>query len=646
MHFRLLVISLLFCSHSLHAQEPVSMPEASKLRWEIASLPEGEKQVDAILRLVKYMHTQAYPADSVMPLLMKSEYLSDKTGYRDGLRRTYRDLGVTYETLSRDYTKALSWYQRALNLAANDQQHHELVTSILNLNFYLGDFVSAMALAAGSLKKAEAAGDEKLIAHYHNVIGFIHLRQHNAGAALQSYEHYHQLAMNLSDSFMMGDAYTSLAETYLLDRQFTTALDYLFRAKALYERLDARKKLAKGDRLPYTYFKIGFAYGQQGNKKQALNYVMKAIAFTSHVSCNLYDVANYYIYAGNLFLQEGNSSRSFEMLRKGLSIAEAIDHKEDIRDAYLYLHRLFAGNARYDSAYYYYSLYDSLKDSISNERTRREIRQIEASYKVEKKDREIQMLLQQGALQEASTRRKLLIRNLVIIFFVFVAIIIAFLLNRRDLRRKNERQKEVNRVQNEIFNIVSSTQDQERKRIAQDLHDGMGTLLSAAKLKLSSLPANDQALVDASRILDDAIAEMRNISHNLMPATLSRIGLVGALQNFFGKMNGPLQFNFIHDGFHHRIDEEKEIILYRVVLELVNNAVKHADARTVTIQLLKYPDSINLVVEDDGRGMSRERSDGDGIGLRNIASRISYLKGKFTMDSGSSGTTAIIDIPI
>jgi two-component system, NarL family, sensor kinase len=651
MYCRILLL-LLLCSltSGTYSQLQVSRQDAaeiSRIRGMIKQSPENQEYVDAILDLVKIFQTHNYPEDSIRPWLQKAEYISDKLDYRAGLRNVYRSRGVTYETITRDYPKALYWYESALRLSENDAHHHELFTSILNLNFYLGDYVNAMTTAAKGLRMAETAADDRLTAHYYNVIGFIHLRQGHALPALQAYEQYHMLGQKMKDTLTIADAYNSLAEAYLLDSRFEDAIGYLSRARKLYHDLDAKNKLYKQDRIPYTYFKTGFAYGSQGDYPLALTYVQKAIEYTKKTSCNLYDVASYYIYAGNLYQQVNDHTRSFHMLRAGLSLARQIDHKEDIRDAYLYLHQLFARTSQFDSAYLYYSLYDGLKDSISNEKTRREIRQIEASYKVEKKDHEIELLLQQKALEEARTNRKLLYRNLVIIFFMLVTVIIAFILNRKELRRKNLLQQEINQRQNEIFNIVSSTQEQERKRIAQDLHDGMGTLLSAAKLKLSALSGQEEGPVrDTIRILDDAVTELRNISHNIMPATLSRIGLVGALQSFFGRLSNPgINFHFSHHGFSGRIDEEKEIILYRVILELVNNVVKHSGADAVTIQLIKFPDHINVIVEDNGRGIQQSLSDDQGIGLKNISSRIGYLKGSFTIDSGVNGTTAIIDIP-
>lgn len=646
----ILILILCFLSFAVKPQELVSMQKEGDIdewRTRIGQLPQSQSYVDAVLAMVKIMHDQRHPEDTIMNWLAKAEYVADMVSYEAGLREVYRHRAITYEIFAHDYSKGLQWYHAALRLADTDNEHHDLFTSILNLNFYLGHYINAMSIASKGLRMAEAVGDEKRIAHYHNVIGFIHLRQGNAVASQQSYKQYHRLALSLRDTTMIGDAYNCLAETYLLQKNFGKATEYFFLAKRLYEDLHSRQKLIKQDRLPYTLFKIGVAYGMAENIGPALHYVEQSIEFSKRTSCNLYDVASYYIYAGYLYQQSDQPARSLWFLRSGLTLAKTIGHKENIRDAYLYLHQLFASTGNYDSAYAYYALYDRLKDSISNEKTRAEIQQIEASYLVEKKDKEIELLLQKQALDEAKTKRKLLLRNLVIIFFGLVTVIIAFVLNRKELRRKNMLQQEINRRQNEIFNIVSSTQDQERKRIAQDLHDGMGTLLSAAKLKLSGMNEKEESAIgETIQILDEAVSELRNISHNIMPATLSRIGLVGALQNFFGRVTNPgITFNFIHHGFTGRIEEEKEMIVYRVILELVNNAVKHSGATAVTIQLVKYPDHINLIVEDNGRGMPKDATASDGIGLKSISSRISYLNGTFTLDTGGGGTTAIIDIP-
>jgi signal transduction histidine kinase len=269
---------------------------------------------------------------------------------------------------------------------------------------------------------------------------------------------------------------------------------------------------------------------------------------------------------------------------------------------------------------------------------------IQGKYDITQKDREI--------------ARQQQIRNILIGSFVFLLIVLLLLYNSYRLKQKNKYQKELNRQQNELFNVIVSTQDQERKRIAQDIHDSLGSVLSAAKLKLSSLEESKKVLSSdllekyqaSLDLLDEASTELRNISHNIMPATLSKLGLEAALQSLINKIaaHPKMQVNFTAHGFEGRIEETTEMSIYRIILELLNNIVKHAAAEKVSIQIIKYPAYINLMIEDDGRGFDYNKAfeEKKGIGLGNILSRVEYLNGTIEIDSAAGkGTTVIIEIP-
>jgi signal transduction histidine kinase len=135
-----------------------------------------------------------------------------------------------------------------------------------------------------------------------------------------------------------------------------------------------------------------------------------------------------------------------------------------------------------------------------------------------------------------------------------------------------------------------------------------------------------------------------------MPATLSKLGLEAALQNLINKIaaHSKMQVNFTAHGFEERIEETTEMSIYRIILELINNIVKHAAAQKLTIQLIKYPAYINLMIEDNGQGFEYQKAfeEKKGIGLGNIASRVEYLNGTLEVDSvAGKGTTVIIEIP-
>jgi signal transduction histidine kinase len=292
-------------------------------------------------------------------------------------------------------------------------------------------------------------------------------------------------------------------------------------------------------------------------------------------------------------------------------------------------------------------LYDGLKDSIINENTAREIQQLEANYLLAKKDTEIGFLNEQKKLHEEKIKKQQLIQNLSILFASLVVLTTFLLVNRIRLKRKNRLQQELNNRQSEVFSLTAAIQDKERKRIAQDLHDGMGTLLSAARLKLSSLTNTLPEVNDTLVLLDDATAELRNISHNIMPAALSRLGLTAALKNLLEKISESkgIHVNFITHGIQERLPEEKEIFIYRIILELVNNVVKHSGASEATVQLVRYPSEINITVEDNGNGISGPLP-GSGLGLSSIQSRVDFLKGSFYIDfTEGAGTIAVINVP-
>lgn len=250
-------------------------------------------------------------------------------------------------------------------------------------------------------------------------------------------------------------------------------------------------------------------------------------------------------------------------------------------------------------------------------------------------------------------------RNIFTLFAVMLTAVFFLWYNRHQLRQHNKFQSKINQQQNELFTAVISIQDKERKRIAEDLHDGLGSILSAAKLKLARMEEEELRLTEEQKskyistlsLIDDAIEEVRNISHNIMPATLSKLGLTSGLKNLFDNISSHsgLTINFSTHNFNERINESAEIGIYRIILELTNNIVKHAQAKEVTVQLIKYPDYINITIEDNGKGFNykKVKSQNKGIGLSNISSRVDYMKGKLHIDSSEGrGTTAIIDIPL
>ena len=218
-----------------------------------------------------------------------------------------------------------------------------------------------------------------------------------------------------------------------------------------------------------------------------------------------------------------------------------------------------------------------------------------------------------------------------------------------DYRNKNN---ERNRLLEEsliaerkITSAVLKTQEQERKRIAEDLHDELGSSLAALKLRLQKTELQQQTLDEIIKVVDKASADTRNISHNLMPPEFEKTSLTNLLSNYYSKLNDEsnVHFHFHSSGNDHHFSKEDELVFYRILMELTGNILKHSRATEATIQLIYYDTQLEIMTEDNGNGITFKET--DGIGLKNVQSRVNYLNGEIHIDSGQSGTTIMIQVP-
>lgn len=200
-------------------------------------------------------------------------------------------------------------------------------------------------------------------------------------------------------------------------------------------------------------------------------------------------------------------------------------------------------------------------------------------------------------------------------------------------------------------------QEEERSRIAKDLHDGLGGLLSGVKLQLGAMKGNlilsEQDGLTFNRVLnnlEESIGEMRRVAHNMMPETLLKFGLPQALEDYCEGLSRQQPFSIQCDfrGLEERMEHSTELVLYRIVQELINNAVKHSGASSILVQIIRHDkEQLNLTVEDNGTGFDTNQEYTNSAGLRNIVSRVKYLNGKIDIQSESGkGTSVYIECEI
>ena len=304
---------------------------------------------------------------------------------------------------------------------------------------------------------------------------------------------------------------------------------------------------------------------------------------------------------------------------------------------------------------YYMTQSTLLADSILNETIQDNTLKLEKKYETEKKASRIEQLEADKRLQQLSIRQK----NLLNYFLAAGAItlLIISLLSYRTYKQKQKlQQQRIRELETQqhlaATEAVLKGEEQERSRLAKDLHDGLGGMLSGIKYSFTAMkgnlvmtPENHQAFERSMDMLDSSIREMRRVAHNMMPEALVRFGLDTALNDFCNDINqsGALNINYQSIGLEGAlIDQTTAITIYRIVQELINNTMKHAKATTAIVQLTRSQEQLSLTVEDNGKGFDTGiLKVNKGTGWVNIQNRVEFLKGKLDIRSKEGEGTSV-----
>ncbi len=261
------------------------------------------------------------------------------------------------------------------------------------------------------------------------------------------------------------------------------------------------------------------------------------------------------------------------------------------------------------------------------------------------------MYLLQGTTSFSGVSSAMFIGTLGMLVLVIGLVIFIIFHQRKVLRYQLQLQQMEHEQQKVLINASVRLQEEERQRIAADLHDDAGPLLATARLYLSENLVNQdkatqlQSIFQARQILDDTIQLIRNISHSLMPPTLKNFGLESAINDATQKISGSGSIN-ASSRFHEykeRLEPEKELLVYRMVQELINNILKHSNASFIHITQNMHAGNFILRIHHDGRGIVQTDFDkltksNIGLGLKNISSRLRVAQGKIFFEKDSSQT--------
>lgn len=484
-------------------------------------------------------------------------------------------------------------------------------------------------------------------------------------------------------------AYQGLANVYRASNNEIKQLKYL--KLYLKEALKTENDFQIGTALNG----LGVYYDNQNQPKKALTLFKKALKYK--LRNNVYNAINQNI--GSIYLNHLNNSdsssyynkrainehttkRTLAYIHRDLSVIEKrkgnfLNEKKELQTALknikldpfpefeLELYKDLSENNKilknYKVSLRYLEKYDSLKEIIKNQSQIEKVEEIEIKYQSEKKEK----LNLQLKIDKEKTNN-FLIASLLFIFLSSIITVLIFK-NSNKKRKVAEQQKELETQKNltllkeqEIttINAMVDGQEKERKQIAEDLHDNLGSVLATLKLHFEKLKINcEKNLIDpeilfnkTENLIDEAYIKVRSIAHAKNSGVIANQGLLVAIKLMADKISSAdnIKIEVIDFGLNKRLKNSLEITVFRIIQELITNIIKHAEAKNATINISLYDKNLNIIIEDDGKGFNLKKGNlKKGMGINSIETRVAHLEGTFEIDSTlGKGSSIIINIPI
>jgi len=549
-----------------------------------------------------------------------------------------------YSTKDFDKAVALANQGIALSTSKKDLSSAGTFTSMKGLSFYLkGNYDSAAIFYSEALQLMTTAKDSKGRASVLNYTGRLYRKLKDYDKSLAMYDEAFSIYRSLNDEDGMATIYNESGVVFEYKGDFEEAI------RRYTNSLQIREKMNDQLGRSYSLSFIGAIYAQQKKYAEAEKYLNDAMQIRRGLN-DPFALALSVTDLADMYAEMKDFPKAIAWYDSSNAMASQLKYPQLLSENYLKLSRLYEHKNDALQSLDYYKKYAALKDSLLSVEKIARIEELNTRYETDKKEQ--QLALQQAALQK---KNYLLAGSAILFLLVLIAGVNIY--RKNQARSKLQLQQEVMKQQDLATKAILEAEENERKRIAADLHDGVGQLMSAARMNLSvfedDLPfiSEEQRLSfeNVLNLMDESCREIRNVSHQMMPNALLKSGLGNAVKDFLAKIDTRIIKVTLHaEGLNDPIDKNTETVLYRVIQECVNNVLKHSGANHLDISLIKDIDGISVTVEDNGKGFDTTNTAAyDGSGLKNIVSRITYLKGTIDFDSSpGKGTLIAIHVPM
>lgn len=545
-----------------------------------------------------------------------------------------RNLGVAAYMFS-EIDSAENFLKEALIVSQkikDENLQNIIIVALANLYNYSGNFQLSLDYYLQAITYMEKHNKYPQLRIIYGNIGSLYNNLKNYEQANTYFDKAIDIALQINDSSGLAQAYDGKSQYYLNSNEPSNALKYSKLSASIFHSInEAHNEAISIQTLAMIYYKYFNDY------TNAEHYALEALSLTQQLNIPSY-IASSYNMLSNVYYNTKRFKESEETALKAIEIDTTDTNIYANMIANIAISNIYLGNK--EKAVSYFNHYTNLINYRANANFQKAISELEIKYQTEAKQKTINELLYQKKLYGIITISYaiILLLLLLIIYLRYIAI---------KNKRKLAEQKLLDLEQKTKLIAAQATIDgelSERTRLASDLHDGLGGLLSALRINLYDIKKDVIRTEDdvlklnkTEELLNNSSKELQRIIHNMMPRTLLRLGINAAIQDFCKSISNVHLYTF---GEEIKFEAKFETTIYHIILELINNALKHSNATNINVQIIYQEEQISITVHDDGIGFDSLKSE-NFRGLNNIKQRVVAFNGKLDIYSQINKGTEI-----
>ena len=607
-----------------------------------------------LLNSTLHAHPQQNSPSSTLNHRLQELYRAESSGDSLVSATLRMEIGELYQTELSEYDSALIYEESALEIFAvlgNKTLEARVLFNIGAIHNARGSGTKAMQALIRAANIRESIGQDSLNdeVYYEMAAVFVLFNEYDqhryyllkSREIATKYDHKEELAaINMS-----------LSGVYETEGQYDSTLYYSELAFEISKELDDPILTA------LALLNMGLAESALGNLDKAMPYFEQMLATPNLPPL---EEARFHYFIGYALFNHEKYREAESHLSKAWSIATGISARQMELRILNYLLDTYGKLNRFEDAYLVANAYKKLAKEFHDTNLEQEIAELNLKYENERKEKDLLALQAENVKQELTlfkTRSEARQRwwwGLTATIFLLLLIASFFSFSRHSQHRRTLSEREATLRREKLHQLKQKEEslalqamlegeESERARVAQELHDGVGVLLSSLKLSLKQRVRSTENVTHSYKLVDKASSELRRIAHNMMPEALSKFGLTAAVDDLCDEINysGVMQVTFLTFGAEKAISRDVALQVYRIIQELLNNIIKHASATEALVQMIQRQDQLYITVEDNGRGFEPSVRQEGGNGLGNIQSRVDFLNGKLSWDTTPGGGTTV-----